>query len=313
MHKHLIAIAFLMLANLTCSGDMTKVVAKVNGEPIYAGEYKHILISEVKKYDSKTISNLSESLKKKVLDDLIDETIQYLEAKNKGISLTEKELSDEYNRFKGLYSESAFQQMLKLKGIKYNEWKERRKRSLMIYKLVGEEVFSKIEISDKDIKDYYKKNLGKFKKGYEVRARQIVVDSKDLAKEVRKKILSGENFAALANEYSITPEGSEGGDLGWFEKGVMPAAFDKACFNLPVSGVSKTVTTEFGYHIFKVIGKRGPSTTPLEEVKDRIVLALRQERVDEAFKGWFEPLKKQAEIVVYDEVYNKIDLAEVVK
>ncbi len=88
-----------------------------------------------------------------------------------------------------------------------------------------------------------------------VRASHILVEDENLAKELKEKIESGEEFAYVAKKYSICPSKENGGDLGEFGKGVMVKEFEDAAFSLDVGIVSEPVKTQFGYHLIMVTSK----------------------------------------------------------
>ena len=94
----------------------------------------------------------------------------------------------------------------------------------------------------------------------EVRAAHILVNNKDQALKLRKEILEGKDFAKdfakAAKETSKCPSGAQGGDLGFFEKGMMVPAFEKAAFNLPIGEISEPIKTEFGWHLIMILDKR---------------------------------------------------------
>ena len=89
------------------------------------------------------------------------------------------------------------------------------------------------------------------------------------AEEVLKRVKAGENFEALAKEYSMDPGSKEnGGDLGWFGHGRMVPDFEKAAFALQPGQVSDIVESQFGFHIIKVEGRRnGDPQTAAQEVE----------------------------------------------
>lgn len=89
-----------------------------------------------------------------------------------------------------------------------------------------------------------------------VRASHILVNTKAEADSLKAKIDNGENFETLAKKYSKCPSGSEGGDLGYFERRQMVKEFENAAFSLPVGKVSDPVRTQFGWHLIKVCDKK---------------------------------------------------------
>ncbi|MBI3958645.1 MAG: peptidylprolyl isomerase [Chloroflexi bacterium] len=101
-----------------------------------------------------------------------------------------------------------------------------------------------------------------------------------LATEIRQRILDGEDFAALAAEYSDdTGSGANGGDLGWARRGAYVPEFDETVFSLPIGETSELVKTQFGYHIIQVIERDA------NRPKDENTLA--QEKA-QAFQTWLQ-------------------------
>uniref|UniRef100_A0A7C1FQP1 PpiC domain-containing protein n=1 Tax=Caldilinea aerophila TaxID=133453 RepID=A0A7C1FQP1_9CHLR len=99
-----------------------------------------------------------------------------------------------------------------------------------------------------------------------------------LANELRQRLLNGEDFAALAAEYSDDPgSAAQGGDLGWFGRGRMVAPFEEAAFSLAVDEISEPIKTDFGYHIIQVLER--DAAHPKDENQ------LAQERA-QAFQSW---------------------------
>jgi len=90
------------------------------------------------------------------------------------------------------------------------------------------------------------------------------------AKDVLQRAKKGEDFAALAKQYSEDSTAANGGDLSFFGRGQMVKEFEDASFSLPVGGISDLVKTNYGFHIIKVTDTRAGRTTTFEEVKDRI-------------------------------------------
>jgi len=90
----------------------------------------------------------------------------------------------------------------------------------------------------------------------EVHAYHILVSTKEEADTIKKELDAGGNFQELAKDFSTCPSGVNGGDLGWFGKGMMIQEFEDAVFALNVNEISEPVQTQFGWHIILVIAKR---------------------------------------------------------
>lgn len=86
----------------------------------------------------------------------------------------------------------------------------------------------------------------------EAAARHILVETEDTCNALKTRIEGGEDFAALAKEYSKCPSGRSGGDLGTFGPGQMVPEFDKVVFSAPINEVQGPVKTQFGYHLLEV-------------------------------------------------------------
>lgn len=125
----------------------------------------------------------------------------------------------------------------------------------------------------------------------QVWARHILVDTEAEAKTVYELLKKGSDFATLAEEQSKdTGSASQGGDLGWFGKGVMVPEFEQVAFTLPIGEIGEPVKSQFGYHIIQVLGRQ---ELPLSESQ------LQQNR-DNAITEWLTTAREQATIVTHD-------------
>ena len=119
-----------------------------------------------------------------------------------------------------------------------------------------------------------------------------------LAQTVRQRLVDGEDFAALAAEYSDDSGSAvNGGDLGWFGRGAMVPAFEEAAFALAPNEISQPVATDFGYHIIQVLEK--DAERPKEEA------AIQQERA-QAFDDWLRQRVAAANITRPDDILSKL-------
>ena len=109
----------------------------------------------------------------------------------------------------------------------------------------------------------------------EVRARHILVDTKEAAEAVIIRLDGGEDFATLAKELSTGPSGPNGGELGYFRRGDMVPAFELAAFGMDSGSYSPApVQTQYGWHIIYVEDRRVAAAPTLEQMREQLVQTL---------------------------------------
>ena len=106
------------------------------------------------------------------------------------------------------------------------------------------------------------------------------------------------DFAELAKKKSEGPSAADGGDLGFFRRGVMVPAFEKAAFSLKEGEVSDPIRTNFGWHVLKVEERRSVGVTPYEEMKPKLEAQLRQQKTEKFVDQYVQELRKKASIEV---------------
>ena len=113
------------------------------------------------------------------------------------------------------------------------------------------------------IKDYFDWNISDFKRAFKTQILQrkllpkYSVEQRKQAEEISQKIKNGEDFAALATQYSQdTGSKDQGGDLGFSSRGAYVKEFEDAAFSLDTNQVSGIVETQYGFHIIKVTEKK---------------------------------------------------------
>ncbi|MBN2373883.1 peptidyl-prolyl cis-trans isomerase [bacterium] len=159
------------------------------------------------------------------------------------------------------------------------------------YLFLATEDFNKLaEIADRDIELYYSQHENDYVVPKQVRASHILISVdqgvsqeedarlKEKALGLLDKIKAGEDFSELARLNSDCPSSKRGGELGYFGKGKMDPEFERAAFALDVGEISQVVRSSFGYHIIKAEGINPEHIKPLDQVKDEVIMALKQEK-----------------------------------
>lgn len=287
--------------NITEKRD--EIAALING--------KEILLSEINRgvEDLKERYRLYEPIEEKrlkdlrmnVLSQLIEKIILFQEAERKNIYVTDSEVESVIKEITDDYQGEGLKRKLEVEKITPDQWKEKIKERLLIKKLITEEVNKGIEVSDEKLREYYKANSGKYFQPVQVRALQIVVGIETEAEEIYKRLVKGDNFARIAREISISPEGKSDGDLGFFSRGQMPQEFD-VVFDLKIGKISKVIQTPYGFHIFKVIERKEARKMNFNEARDIIRKRLLKEQQDARFKEWLKALKDKSRIMINDKI-----------
>lgn len=274
------AVPFLVLALCTvlsvpARADqlLDRVAAVVNG--------KVITLSDVEKVANASLARVSDgtpvsadkrrAAMKQSLSNLIDEQLIQTQLEKKKIDVTDADVDRAIARVRqqnGMTTDQ-FRQALVMQGYTWEGYRKQLKQQLERYKLLSEEVQSHVEVSAADVQSYLKQH-GQGAGAIQVRARHILIKvaagaspaevaaAKTKAIQAMERITKGgEPFAKVAREVSQDPgTAKDGGDLGWFGRGLMVPAFDKAVFSAKPGQVVGPVRTRFGWHVIQVEATR---------------------------------------------------------
>jgi peptidyl-prolyl cis-trans isomerase C len=192
------------------------------------------------------------------------------------------------------------------KGAEIDEKLQDLRKRLVVESFLKKKVEAESKVSDEDMKKFYEQNKDKFKSGDQIKASHILVKTEKEAKEVQAQLKAGGNFEDLAKKSSVDSSSAKGGDLGWFGKGNMVPAFEKAALALKEGQISDIVKSDFGFHIIKLTGKRAAGIRPFDEVKEQIKGAILPAKQQEVFQKIKEDLKKTAKITIKEDVLNSV-------
>ena len=255
---------FLIFNNepLSAENNSDKIVAKINGSNLYLSDInnaKKMLDPQAQKYPLKIVYDF-------LLDDLINNRLITEAARKIGI--------DREEEIKRQIKDSE-------KNILYRAFMDRAINR---------------EVSNNQLKLKYNEYIKSSSGIEEIRARHILVQTREQALEAIELLKKGSDFSDLAKKISTAPTKIIGGDLGYFGRDSMVSPFSKAAFSLKIGEfTSSPIKTQFGWHIIKVEDKRVKKTEAFENMKAKIIkeIILRRE---EAFVA---KLRKTAKIQKY--------------
>lgn len=315
-----LSIFFFLLAGQTGWAQkqlLDRVVAVVNEEAVTQSEldlYLRPLYEELRQqYNGDELARQLNTIRLKLLNQIIEDRLVFQEAKARQIQVTEEEIDDRLQEFKKQFpSEEEFEKALAGEGFTRAKLHERYEREIAIRRLHDLEIRSRVVVSPLEVEEYYKAHPSEFAEEEQVRVRSITIrkspeaagkggtDETARAKidSVEKQIWQGESFEKLAREFSEDSYASEGGAVGWMKRGETLPEIEEAVFGLAPGGISPVLESSVGYHLFKVEEKKAKRVPSLDEVRERIRDLLFRREAQKRFAEWMEDLKRRAYISV---------------
>lgn len=240
------------------------------------------------------------------------------------MSISDSEVADEYRRRNEKIkldvvplSPDAFRSQVTVGDAEIAAYFDKHKETYRVgekrkvrYALVDvDQVRRQITVPEPEIEAFYQQNQSQYSSPEQVRASHILLktESKDeaavrkQAEEVLKRVKAGEDFAALAKQYSEDDSNKDkGGDLDYFGRGAMVPEFEQAAFAMKAGEVSDLVKTSFGFHIIKVVERRDATTRALSEVRpeieDQLKFQKAQQQAEQTAKAAEAQIKTAADL-----------------
>jgi len=235
-------------ANTEVKAKDSKVVATVNGEPIFQSELD----------DYRTARHIppGRADDKKLLDDLVTQKVVYQNA-----------IKEKLDKDPKIAKELA------------------QMRTRILLSAAVRKAMSDIKVTEQELHAEYDK-LKQGMDSTEYKASHILVKDEAQAKKIIAQLGKGADFADLAKKYSTDPSSKKGGELGWFNPKQMVPQFSQALSQLEKGSYTKVpVKTRFGWHIIKLEDKRQAEPPAFDDIKARLERMLKQQKVRDDIQG----------------------------
>ena len=321
-----ILIVCAVLSACRSSQHGADVLAKVNGRPISRAEVDKYYENQSASSPQKPSGEQAQSLRLNILKQLIDQEIMMQRAEKLGLLATDEEVDRKLNELKAPYTKEQFDQKLKDSHMSLDDLKRDVRRNLTIDKVLNKEITSKINISDKEIADFYNTNKAQFnliEPRYHLA--QIVVtaqpaqqvsnlkndkaqneaDARKKIQMIENRVESGEDFAQVAMNYSEQPDtAGNGGDMGMISESQLrsnPEIYTAVSklkpgeVSHPLPMVEPSSKRTIGYSIIRLISKEPAGQRELNDPRV-------QQFIREQLRDSREQLLKAA---YYDIVHNE--------
>ena len=252
------------------------------------------------KVDAKDLPRLARAL----LDPIIDRAILVQRARATGLSVTDAEVQAAVDALaeSARTSGQSFDERLAQDGQTAEQLAEETRERLLAEKWVAEQTRGE-KPSSLEVRAWFEQHRAELDTNEQVHALQILVTTAAEAKSLLDQIRAGASFEQLARTHGRSPDAQRGGDLGWFARGTMPRQFDDACFSLKPGQVSGVVQTSYGYHLFKLLGRRGPRKRVLEDVEQDVARRAFAEKQLHAERQLLEQVRKSANVQINESAF----------
>lgn len=335
MFKKLYLLAFVLFlaaASLHADNIVDEIIARVNDQIITRSELakaKQTNLEEIKQRFPSDWQAKWEKVQNDVLRDLIDQQLLLERGKDLGIT-GETEVVKRLNQLRqqmGLASIDDLEKEAQKQGVSYEDFKEQIRVGAVTQQVIGQEVGSKIHISNDDIQDWYNKHQKELQGEEEVGLSEIMVSTQPAKQNVEDKdkqaasqdkslpedptkvteaeakanqlleqLKKGAKFEDLAKKSSDGPTAAQGGSLGNFKRGELAKDLEEKTFALKAGETTDVIRTRQGFIILKVTGHRAAGIPPVKDIADRIREAIYSEKLEPAARAYLTKLREQAYI-----------------
>ena len=310
----LIALAF---GSLCFAADnfriVDQIVAKVNGDIVSQDEIQKLqreIAQEARAQNGGPAPTQQEidAREKNVLRDRIDELL--LTQKGKELNINVDSDMSKYvanlQRQSGLTDTDKFHEWVRQQsGMSYEDFLNETKNQIITRDVIGQEVGRHINITDKEVQDYYNAHKSDFIREEKVYLSEILISTqgKDAAgvaaaekkaKQIAAEAAKGERFSDLARDNSDATTAKDGGVLGGYKKGDLYKDIENAVWNLPKGAVTQPIKLPTGFEIFKVDDHTKAGLASLAEVKTDIENVLYGPKMQPKVREYLTQLRRQA-------------------
>jgi len=245
------------------------------------------------------------------MEELVNEALLEDRAHDLDIVTSDADVEDQIKRLKeanNVQTDADFEKALAGSGLTIERLRDQLKRTLIVQRVVGREVNSKVDLSDDALRLVYEREKETWKIPESAHIAEILIGREDDPKgserkagEASQKVKGGAKWEDVVKEFSEGGGRDRGGDLGTVKKGELAAEIDAVVFSLPVGGVSEPVGTRRAWHIVKLLQKFPASYKPFNEVRADLLKREQETQFQKKLAEYLDKLKGEAVIRVSNE------------
>ena len=289
MKKLTLVIALSLMANIHAAIEiLDRVAIIVDDGVIMESQIDSGLANIILRYEEQNIPKPNQDdLKEQVIESLIVEELQLQMANRAGVRISDSELNESVIRIanNNQMELQEFINYLESNGDSYEELRENVRKQMIIQRVQRGRVGSEIGITEKEFQAFLATDESLVSLEPELLIKQILVKNLNQANKVVLRIENGEDFSDIAKDISISSNASDGGTMQWRKAVDMPKLFSDALSKKDVGYITNPLESGAGYHILKLVDKKGPFVQYEDQWSSRHILlipsAIRNEETTE--------------------------------
>jgi parvulin-like peptidyl-prolyl isomerase len=285
----LVAVAALAVAHAEI---IEQVLVKVNGDIFTKTELEArqvtLLRQQGRQLSDEELKKAIADLTPQLLVDTVDEMLLLQRGKDLGYQVTDvqfKEIVDKLRTDNQIKSDEQWNAALKAEGMTMADLRGQVERGVIIPKVVNDEVYQRITITEAEAKAYYDRHASEFTTPAVITARELLVsvptdpkgisaaldeEARAKAERLRARALGGESFEKLVAEASDAASKTNGGLVGPINENDIDPTLRNAVEPMKVGDISEVLRTQRGYLLLKLETKTGAAVLPFEKVRDEV-------------------------------------------
>jgi len=301
MEKILIFLLIIFLFSCNKSGskldiNSTKVVVKVNGQPVYLGDIYRRIQATLGDIDRKDIpSNRWAMIYEIALESEIIDKLLLIEAQKENLSISDEIIKDRVSKIKQSMGEENYKKMLKMRKASEKDF-EKFVRERELIELYKSKLFSNIKIEEDKIKEYYEGHKKDFIEPEKVRLEVISFDKKEKADEIFSRLKKGEDFDKLASEYQSYNSDKIFRKLKPMPYNAIPEIIVQHIKSAEVGEILQPIEHDKKFYIIKIVEKVPSRQLAFNEAKENIKQLLLSKKQQDIIDEWYQVKLKEATI-----------------
>jgi len=318
-HSRCLAIAIMVcLAAVGAVATETvieEIVARVNNQIITRSELQRSreqLLNDLRQQNIPETDPRAIEGEKDLLRDLIDQQLLVQKGQDLGITADTELVKklDDIRKQMNLPDMESLEKAARQQGVSFEEFKQNIRNGIITQQVVQHEVGQHVNVTNEEESQFYEEHKSEMEKPEQVRLREILITPKarpgedplpeelaaaeQKAQQALAEIKTGKSFNEVAQKYSNGPSAAEGGDLGYFKRGMLAKELEDKTFSMKPGEVPEVPRTKQGFVILKVDEHDQAGVPPFAAVKPQIEEQVYIKKLQPALRVYLTKLREEA-------------------